>query len=232
MRAGTDTINHASTQSTTNMNNTTQRNKTQRNATNHQKAKKEVRLEPDCAPPGPRVNASLVPLVTPRASELILFGGEVVDLSTGKVMVNADLYRYDVDKAKWTRVHAPSRCAHVVVCKGRGGVWLGGGAGGVHLLGGGARGAAAGGQQGRRLLRGIRQRHAKRKRNQKTQNTKHDDDRVIKPRTQPVAALRAPGGRAQGLHVCLWRRVLVAQPGALHALPVRDWMILGGGVII
>jgi hypothetical protein len=29
------------------------------------KAKKEVTLEPDCPPPSPRVNGSLVPYVTP-----------------------------------------------------------------------------------------------------------------------------------------------------------------------
>ncbi|GBG00053.1 hypothetical protein Rsub_12797 [Raphidocelis subcapitata] len=87
------------------------------------KAKKEVTVEQDCPPPGPRVNASLVPYITPKATELVLFGGEVTDLNSGKVLVNADLYRFDCDKAKWTRVHAPSspspRCAHqAVVYKG------------------------------------------------------------------------------------------------------------------
>ncbi|KIZ00809.1 Kelch domain-containing protein 4 [Monoraphidium neglectum] len=87
------------------------------------KAKKEVVIEADCPPPSPRVNGSLVPYITPKSSELILFGGEYTDLTTGKVHVNADLYRFDVDKAKWTRVKAPSspspRCAHqAVVYKG------------------------------------------------------------------------------------------------------------------
>ncbi|KAI8464529.1 MAG: hypothetical protein J3K34DRAFT_474238 [Monoraphidium minutum] len=79
-----------------------------------EKAKKEVTLEPDCAPPSARVNASLVPYVTPKSSELILFGGEYTHIKTGKVHVNADLYRFDVDKAN------PSpRCAHqAVVYKG------------------------------------------------------------------------------------------------------------------
>jgi hypothetical protein len=70
-----------------------------------------VVIEPDCPPPSPRVNASLVPHVTPKATELILFGGEYTDLGTGKVHVNADLYRFDCDKAKWARVRAPSRRA-------------------------------------------------------------------------------------------------------------------------
>lgn len=48
-------------------------------------AKKTVKIEADCPPPGPRVNASLLPYITPRSSELILFGGEVTHLVTGKV---------------------------------------------------------------------------------------------------------------------------------------------------
>jgi len=87
-----------------------------------EKSKKAVVVEADCPAPSPRVNASLVPYVTPKGSELILFGGEVTDLRTGKVLVNADLYRFEVDRSKWTRVRAPSRCGGgvwgVVVCMG------------------------------------------------------------------------------------------------------------------
>lgn len=84
-----------------------------------EKAKKGVSVDADCPPPGPRVNASLVAHITPRATELVLFGGEVVDLATGKVLVNADLYRYDCDRSKWSRVRSPGgpspRCAHQAV---------------------------------------------------------------------------------------------------------------------
>jgi hypothetical protein len=81
-----------------------------RRAPARHQAKKEVVVEPDCPAPSPRVNASLVPYTTPKATELILFGGEYTDLVSGKVLVNADLYRFDCDKAKWTRIRAPSRC--------------------------------------------------------------------------------------------------------------------------
>jgi hypothetical protein len=82
------------------------------------------------------------PSPRPQASELILFGGEVTDLSTGKVLVNADLYRFDCEKRKWTRVHAPSRCGagcwvrgrplprRPAARKGHGAVWCRAGPGG------------------------------------------------------------------------------------------------------
>jgi hypothetical protein len=84
------------------------------------KARRETILEPDCAPPSPRVNGSLCAYVTPKARELVLFGGEYADLATNKVHVNADLYRFDVDRRKWTRVRAPGGCVFAFVCF----VWL------------------------------------------------------------------------------------------------------------
>ena len=54
-----------------------------------------------------------------RSSDIFLFGGEYADLATGKVHVYRDLYRFNTDKAKWSRISAPNppppRSAHQAV---------------------------------------------------------------------------------------------------------------------
>lgn len=42
-----------------------------------------------------------------KVNEIIMFGGECVDPLSGKVRVFNDLYRFNCDKEKWTRVLAP-----------------------------------------------------------------------------------------------------------------------------
>mmetsp|Transcript_35362 Transcript_35362/g.89532 ORF Transcript_35362/g.89532 Transcript_35362/m.89532 type:complete len:561 (-) Transcript_35362:2296-3978(-) len=80
------------------------------------KAQGEVKIEADCAPPSARVSASFIPYVAPKVNEIIMFGGEVTELESGKVRVYNDLYRYNTDKGRWTRVTSPKspapRSAH------------------------------------------------------------------------------------------------------------------------
>ncbi|PNW78421.1 hypothetical protein CHLRE_09g398200v5 [Chlamydomonas reinhardtii] len=85
-----------------------------------EKAKKgSLEVSTDVEPPGPRVSASFQPYITPRGSFLFLFGGEYVDVSTEKVNVYKDLYRFDVDKRKWSKIDSPNgpppRSAHQAV---------------------------------------------------------------------------------------------------------------------
>ncbi|GLC36147.1 hypothetical protein PLESTB_001375400 [Pleodorina starrii] len=90
-----------------------------RMALEERQKKGTLEVVPDCDPPGPRVNASFVPYVTPRGSFIFMFGGEYVDVATDKVHVYKDLYRFDVDKKRWARVDAPNgpppRSAHQAV---------------------------------------------------------------------------------------------------------------------
>ncbi|KXZ49944.1 hypothetical protein GPECTOR_18g102 [Gonium pectorale] len=78
-----------------------------------------VEVLADCDPPGPRVSASFVPYVTPRGSFIFMLGGEYVDVATDKVHVYKDLYRFDVDKRRWSRIDSPNgpppRSAHQAV---------------------------------------------------------------------------------------------------------------------
>mmetsp|Transcript_4365 Transcript_4365/g.11848 ORF Transcript_4365/g.11848 Transcript_4365/m.11848 type:complete len:564 (-) Transcript_4365:268-1959(-) len=84
-----------------------------------EKAKKQITIESDCSPPGARVSASFVAHSTPSVNEIIMFGGEMTELETGKVRVYNDLYRFDVGKQRWSRVCNPSspapRSAHQAI---------------------------------------------------------------------------------------------------------------------
>ncbi|KAG2454221.1 hypothetical protein HYH02_001255 [Chlamydomonas schloesseri] len=85
-----------------------------------EKAKKGApEVTADVEPPGPRVSASFQPYITPRGSFLFLFGGEYADVATDKVHVYKDLYRFDVDKRKWSKIDSPNgpppRSAHQAV---------------------------------------------------------------------------------------------------------------------
>ncbi|KAF5841296.1 hypothetical protein DUNSADRAFT_13569 [Dunaliella salina] len=84
-----------------------------------EKAKKQVTIESDCQPPGARVSTSFVAHSTPNVNEIIMFGGEMTELETGKVRVYNDLYRFDVSKQRWSKVCNPSspapRSAHQAV---------------------------------------------------------------------------------------------------------------------
>ncbi|GIL55654.1 hypothetical protein Vafri_11205 [Volvox africanus] len=90
-----------------------------RMALEERQRKGAVEVTADCDPPGPRVNASFVPYITPRGSHVIMFGGEYVDVATDKTHVYKDLYRFDTDKRRWSRVDAPNgpppRSAHQAV---------------------------------------------------------------------------------------------------------------------
>jgi hypothetical protein len=44
---------------------------------------------------------------TQKGSEVILFGGEFTALSSDKVYVNNQLYRYDLERRRWAQVAAP-----------------------------------------------------------------------------------------------------------------------------
>ncbi|GLI65322.1 hypothetical protein VaNZ11_008865 [Volvox africanus] len=90
-----------------------------RMALEERQRKGAVEVTADCDPPGPRVNASFVPYITPRGSYVLMFGGEYVDVATDKTHVYKDLYRFDTDKRRWSRVDAPNgpppRSAHQAV---------------------------------------------------------------------------------------------------------------------
>ncbi|GAX74960.1 hypothetical protein CEUSTIGMA_g2406.t1 [Chlamydomonas eustigma] len=83
------------------------------------KARTVLTLETDSPAPSARVNASFIPYIAPKVNEIIMFGGECVDPLSGKVRVFNDLYRFNCDKEKWTKVLAPNcptpRCAHQAV---------------------------------------------------------------------------------------------------------------------
>ncbi len=44
-----------------------------------------------------------------NVNEIIMFGGEYVHLETGRVKVNNDLYRFNADKQRWSKVNCPGR---------------------------------------------------------------------------------------------------------------------------
>eukprot|EP00879_Flechtneria_rotunda_P020276 GHRR01021324.1.p1 GENE.GHRR01021324.1~~GHRR01021324.1.p1 ORF type:complete len:137 (+),score=25.57 GHRR01021324.1:1501-1911(+) len=69
-----------------------------------EKQLKSVQVIADCNPPSARVNASFVPYITQRGSEIILFGGEYSDHHRDKVYVYKDLYRFNTDKQRWAQV--------------------------------------------------------------------------------------------------------------------------------
>lgn len=48
-------------------------------------------------------------VVLQKVNEVIMFGGEFTELETGKVRVYNDLYRFNTDKQKWSRVTSPNR---------------------------------------------------------------------------------------------------------------------------
>ena len=64
----------------------------------------EVVVEKDCPRPQARGHASLTATVVGRGNELILYGGERVTPGDEKCVVYGDLYRYDVDRDRWTKV--------------------------------------------------------------------------------------------------------------------------------
>ena len=64
----------------------------------------EVEVEKDCPRPQARGHASLTATVVGRGNELILYGGERVTPGDEKCVVYGDLYRYDVDRDRWTKV--------------------------------------------------------------------------------------------------------------------------------
>jgi len=85
--------------------------------------KRSVQILENAPPPGPRVNASWIPYITPKGQDLFLFGGEHVDLSTDKVIVTNELFKFSCDRQKWTRLtiplSPPPRSAHQsVIYKG------------------------------------------------------------------------------------------------------------------
>ncbi|GMH39779.1 hypothetical protein BSKO_07677 [Bryopsis sp. KO-2023] len=83
--------------------------------------KTEVKIEDDCAAPSPRVHASYTPiqLEPQRVPMTVVFGGEYEDLATGKVLMYNDLYKYNTDKDRWTKISSPNspppRSAHQMV---------------------------------------------------------------------------------------------------------------------
>ncbi|KPP73644.1 kelch domain-containing protein 4-like, partial [Scleropages formosus] len=92
-------------------------------------AKKTQVVETECAPPSPRLNASLS--AHPEKDELVLFGGEY--FNGKKTYVYNDLFFYNIKKNTWVRSEIPNppprRCAHqaVVVPQAGGQLWVFGG---------------------------------------------------------------------------------------------------------
>ncbi|TRZ02919.1 hypothetical protein DNTS_024205 [Danionella cerebrum] len=92
-------------------------------------AKKTQVLETACAPPSPRLNASLC--AHTEKEELILFGGEF--FNGKKTFLYNELYFYNIKKNTWVMTEIPNppprRCAQqaVVVPQGGGQMWLFGG---------------------------------------------------------------------------------------------------------
>ncbi|XP_044283920.1 kelch domain-containing protein 4 [Varanus komodoensis] len=92
-------------------------------------AKKTQVVEATCAPPSPRLNASLS--AHPEKDELILFGGEY--FNGQKTFLYNELFVYNIRKNSWAKIDIPSppprRCAHqaVVVAQGGGQLWVFGG---------------------------------------------------------------------------------------------------------
>uniref|UniRef100_A0A383WDZ9 DUF4110 domain-containing protein n=1 Tax=Tetradesmus obliquus TaxID=3088 RepID=A0A383WDZ9_TETOB len=80
-----------------------------------EKQLKAVQVINDCEPPSARVNASFVPYVTQRGTDIIMFGGEFSDHVKDKVYVYKDLYKFSTDKQRWSQVVTKGpgpRCAH------------------------------------------------------------------------------------------------------------------------
>eukprot|EP00878_Enallax_costatus_P020083 GHUV01021214.1.p1 GENE.GHUV01021214.1~~GHUV01021214.1.p1 ORF type:complete len:137 (+),score=39.61 GHUV01021214.1:428-838(+) len=69
-----------------------------------EKQLKSVEVINDCDPPSARVNASFVPYITQRGSEIIMYGGEFSDHTRDKVYVYKDIYRFNTDKQRWTQI--------------------------------------------------------------------------------------------------------------------------------
>ncbi|XP_051548774.1 kelch domain-containing protein 4 isoform X1 [Myxocyprinus asiaticus] len=92
-------------------------------------AKKTQVFETACAPPSPRLNASLC--THPEKDELILFGGEF--FNGKKTFLYNELYFYNIKKNTWVKADVPNppprRCAQqaVVVPQGGGQIWVFGG---------------------------------------------------------------------------------------------------------
>ncbi|CAI9580813.1 unnamed protein product [Staurois parvus] len=92
-------------------------------------AKKTQVVETACAPPSPRLNASLTP--HPEKDELILFGGEY--FNGQKTFLYNELYIYNIKKNSWNKIDVPNppprRCAHqaVAVPQAGGQIWVFGG---------------------------------------------------------------------------------------------------------
>lgn len=92
-------------------------------------AKKTQVVETACAPPSPRLNASLTP--HPEKDELILFGGEY--FNGQKTFLYNELYTYNIKKNSWNKIDIPNppprRCAHqaVAVPQAGGQIWVFGG---------------------------------------------------------------------------------------------------------
>ena len=82
----------------------------------------EVEVEKDCGRPCSRAHASLTATTSQKPSELILYGGERVTPGSEKCEVFGDLYRYDVDKDRWSRVTNAKmphpRSGHQALCHG------------------------------------------------------------------------------------------------------------------
>ena len=83
--------------------------------------KTEVEVTDDVPKPTPRCNCSFTPTLAQKPAEIVMFGGEAVDLS-GKTRVYGDLFRYDCDKNRWRLVQSPNtpppRSAHQAVAHG------------------------------------------------------------------------------------------------------------------
>uniref|UniRef100_A0A7N8X074 Kelch domain containing 4 n=1 Tax=Mastacembelus armatus TaxID=205130 RepID=A0A7N8X074_9TELE len=92
-------------------------------------ARKTQVVETACAPPPPRLNASLS--AHPEKDELILFGGEF--FNGQKTYLYNDLFFYNIKKNSWVKSEIPNapppRCSHqaVVVPQGGGQLWVFGG---------------------------------------------------------------------------------------------------------
>ncbi len=48
---------------------------------------------------------------TQKVNDILLFGGEYTELTSGKVRVYNDLYVFHADKQRWTQVVSPNGCA-------------------------------------------------------------------------------------------------------------------------
>jgi len=82
----------------------------------------DVVIEKDCPRPLARGHASLTATNAVKPNELILYGGERVTAEDEKCVVYGDLYRYDVDRNRWTKVSTSKgphpRSGHQALCHG------------------------------------------------------------------------------------------------------------------